>query len=104
MINQNPIDDAAGYYEYSINHCHTNPTQPSKEAIKNNHSSFQTRAKILSLKYLYLRLNTSFLKDRLTTLAIKLTRIRLKSMATFKNRRTIWKRVQLGCDEGGRLD
>ena len=93
MINQNPIDDAAGYYEYSINHGHTNPTKSSKEAVKDNDSPFQTRWKILSLKYLYLRPTTSFPKEWLTTLAIKLTRIQYKSTATFKNYRTICKRV-----------
>ena len=64
MINQNPIDDAAGYYEYSINHCHTNPTKSSKEAFKDNHSPFQTREKILSLNYLYLRLVNTPIKKK----------------------------------------
>ena len=94
MINQNPIYDAADYYEYSINHCRTNPTHSNIEALKNNHSYFQTRAKIIPIKYLYLRLNRSFPKDWLTTPAMKLTKIQLKSMATFANYRTIFKRVR----------
>ena len=85
MINQNPIDDAAGYYEYSINHCHANPTKSSKEAVKDK--SFLGKGKIILLKYLYRRLNTSFPKAK------KLT-IQLKSMATFKNSKTICKQVQ----------